>query len=189
MDWKSVKGVGNVALNEFTPAEVAAMTGLGADLQRVWRRRGQLLAPSEGQAGIDAEEVAAVAVRYSLSKFGFSPSDTILISREAAPHVLFYALLSDSGAADVRGPLKRIAEMASRFDEDERVAMAISGVSEAVTHLCSVGPPKVGFANDAAKMLAEERYPELLSVDLALIGHKLINATTKPLFLIDVSEA
>ncbi len=188
MKTRFVEGVGNVGLSYFTPAEVAAMTGLGADLQRVWRRRDQLAAPAEGQIGIDAEEVAAVAVRHALTTFGFSPTDTLSISREAASQVLFYALLSDTGAADIRGPLKRIAEIAGQFEQDERIAMAISGITQPITHLWSAGPPAVEFANDAAAMLSEERYPVMLVIDLALMGHKLVRASTKPLFLIDVTS-
>ena len=78
--------------------------------------------------------------------------------------------------------------MAERLDEGERVAMAISGISEAKTHLYSTAPPTVEFANEAAGMLSEERYPAMLVIDLALIGHRLVHASRKPLFLIDVSK-
>lgn len=56
MDWRKIQSVGRVALNQFSPEEVARMTGLSVELRRVWWRRGHLPARSESRASFDARE-------------------------------------------------------------------------------------------------------------------------------------
>jgi len=186
MDWRDIKGMGRVGLNDFSPGDVAAMTGLSTDLQRVWRRRGHLPARSESRASFDARDVAAIAVRHELARMGFSPPDTVEIGIKAAPLVLFYALLSGDGAADLRGGLKRLAEIAERFAQDEKVAKSISGVDHPYRYLWSSSPPMIEFVDDACAMLSADRFSAMLVLDLAVIGHQLVANSPKALFTIEV---
>lgn len=187
MDWREIQGVGRVALGQFSPGEVASITGLSADLQRVWRRRGHLPARSGSHASFDARDVAAIAVRHDLTRMGFAPPDTVEIGRLSAPIVLYFALLSSDGAAHLQGGFKRIAEITQRLIDDETLAMLISEVRKPRRYVLITEPPAWEFVDDAAATLSEERFPAMLVLDLALIGQRLVTQNPKPLFLIDVA--
>lgn len=187
MDWQDIDGVGRVALNHFSAKEVAAATGLSTELQRVWRRRGHLPSCGEGRASFDSNEVATIAVRHDLTRFGFSPPETIEIGRLSGPIVLYFALLTSAGAANLRGDLKRVADISQRFAQDDEMARIIARVQRPRRFLFSSHPPELDFVDDAAATLSEERFPAMLILDLALIGQRLVTQNTKPLFLIDVA--
>jgi len=187
MDWREIQGIGRVALGQFSPGEVAGITGLSADLQRVWRRRGHLPARTGSHASFDARDVAALAVRHDLARMGFAPPDTVEIGRLAAPIVLYFALLSSDGAAHLQGRFKRIAQITQRLTDDEKLAMVISEVRKPWRYVLITDPPAWEFVGDAAATLSEERFPAMLVLDLALIGQRLVIENPKPLFLIDVA--
>ena len=186
MDWQDIDGVGRVALNQFSPKEVAAATGLSTELQRVWRRRGHLPSCGEGRASFDSSEVAAIAVRHDLTRFGFAPPETIEIGRLAGPIVLYFSLLNSAGAANLRGELKRVAEISQRFAQDDQLARLIACVQRPRRFVFSTHPPELDFLDDAASTLSDERFPAMLVLDLAVIGRRLVADNPKPLFLIDM---
>lgn len=187
MDWREIRGVGRVALGQFSPREVASMTGLSTELQRVWRRRGHLPARSGSHARFDARDVAAIAVRHDLTRMGFAPPDTVEIGRLSASIVLYFALLSSDGAAYFQGSFKRIAEITQRLVDDSEMAMLIAEVTEERRYILISDPPAWEFVDDAAAVLSDERYTAMLLLDLAMIGRRLIADNPKPLFLIDVA--
>lgn len=187
MEWRNIDGVGRVAFNQLSPRELAQATGLSADLQRVWRRRGHLPVRNQSRAVFDAEDVAAIMVRYELSKLGVAPGDASLVSDVAAPILLYFVLLSSDFAFDIRGGLKRWAEIAEQFEEDDDIARRISGVSHAPRYLWSANLPEFQFVEDFAAILLAERYPAMLLLDLAVVGGNLAANSPKPLFLIDVA--
>ena len=121
-------------------------------------------------------------------RFGFAPPDTKTIGQSAVSIVLYFALLTDIGAAELRGGFKRIAETAQRFSKDDEMARLISGAQDAPRYLLSVNPPKVELLHDVCANLSEERSPAMLVMDLALIGQRLVKHNSKALFLIDMAE-
>lgn len=186
MDWQDIAGVGRVTMSRFSAKEVDATTGLSTELQRVWRRRGHLPSCGEGRASFDSNEVAAIAVRHELARFGFAPSDTIEVGRLACPIVLYFALLTSAGAINLRGDRKRVAEVSQRFAQDDEMARAIARVQWPRRYLCSSDPPALDFVDDAATVLSDERFPAMFVLDLALIGQRLVAQNAKPLFFVDV---
>ncbi len=186
MDWQDIAGVGRVTMSRFSAKEVDATTGLSTELQRVWRRRGHLPSCGEGRASFDSSEVAAIAVRHELTRFGFAPHETIEIGRLAGPLVLYFALLTSAGAVNLRGDLKLVAGLSQRFAQDDEIARRVAGVQCPRRFICSSHPPEIDFVDDASAILSEERFPAMLIVDLALIGQRLVTQNTKPLFLIDI---
>jgi len=189
MEWINVEGVGRVALNAFSPGELEAATGLTADMQRVWRRRGHLPARDGGRASFDAREAAAIAVRLELARFGVPPSDTIDVGDRAAVAVLHSALLSRSRTAELRGPLADVARVATRLADDDRLADSITGSNGSGRYLWASSPSKLEFIDDFATMVSEERFAAMLVLDLTVIGVHLADQASKPLFLIDVCGA
>ena len=188
MNWKEVEGLGKVALNEFSPGELEVATGLSADMQRVWRRRGHLPARTGGRSTFDAREVAAIAVRHELARLGVPPSDTSEAGESAAPTVLYSALVSREGAADVRGSFQRLATVSAQFAEDDAIAARLSGSEGGRRYLWTNDPPEFHFEDDFAMLLAEERLSGIVLLDLTVVGLRLVENAPKPLFLIDVTD-
>lgn len=186
MDWTKVDGVGRVTLNTFSPGELEVATGLAADLQRVWRRRGHLPTRDGARASFDAREAAAIAVRLELARFGLPPSDTVDVSDRAAGAVLHSALLSRSRTAELRGPFSDVARVAKRLADDDRLADLITGSNGSGRYLWASSPSKLEFIDDFATMISEERFAAMLVLDLAVIGVHLADRASKPLFIIDV---
>lgn len=189
MNWTEVEGVGRVTLNTFSPGELEVATGLGADMQRVWRRRGHLPARDGGRASFDAREAAAIAVRLELARFGVPPSDTISAGDRAAGAVLHSALLSKSQTAELRGPFADVARVAKRLADDDRLADSITGSNGGSRYLWGSSPSTLEFIDDFATMISEERFAAMLVLDLTVIGVHLADRASKPLFLIDVDGA
>jgi hypothetical protein len=188
MHWQDIEGVGRVAPNEFSPRELEIATGLTADLQRVWRRRGHLPARAASRASFDAYEVAAIAVRYELARRGIAPSETFPVGREAAPVVLYSALLSGHGAAELRGGFQRLAAVANEFSDNDRIAVLIAGTNAERRYLWTADPPAFSFVADIMSVIHEERFPGMIVIDLTVIGIELVAKAPKPLFLIDVAD-
>lgn len=186
MEWSEVRGVGRVAFNVFSPGELEAATGLTADLQRVWRRRGHLPAREGARSSFDAREAAAIAVRLELARFGVAPSETMELGEAAAATVLHSALLSRSSAAEVRGAFDRVAQVAASFVEDDRIATAVTGADGGGRYLWGQMPSQFEFAKDIAPIISEDRIAAMLVLDLTVIGIRLADRAPKPLFLIDV---
>jgi len=189
MDWTKIHGVGRVTLNTFSPGELEVATGLAADLQRVWRRRGHLPTRDGARASFDAREAAAIAVRLELARFGVPPSDTIDVGDRAAGAVLHSALLSRSHTAELRGPFTEVARVATRLANDDKVADAITGSNGSGRYLWASSPLKLEFVDDFTAMVSEERFAAMLVLDLTVIGVHLADRASKPLFLIDVDGA
>lgn len=184
MDWTELDGVGRCAYNAFSPSELETATGLTADMQRVWRRRGHLPARDGGRASFDAREAAAIAVRLELARFCVPPSDTIGIGDEAAGTVLYSALLSRSHAAEVRGPFDQVAKVAANFAADDRLACAVSGADASRRYLWGHTPSELEFTHDIGEVLFAERFSAMLVLDLTVIGVRLAERAPKPLFLV-----
>lgn len=189
MEWTEVEGVGRVGFNAFSPSELEIATGLTADMQRVWRRRGHLPARDGGRASFDAREAAAIAVRLELARFGVPPSDTVDVGNRAAGAVLHSALLSRSHTAELRGPFAEVARVAKRLADDDRLADSITGSDGSGRYLWAGTPSKLEFIDDIATMISEERFAAMLVLDLTVIGVHLADQASKPLFIIDVGGA
>ncbi|WP_448659524.1 hypothetical protein ACPVPU_03410 [Sphingomonas sp. CJ99] len=189
MDWTKLEGIGLVAFNVFTPGELETATGLTADMQRVWRRRGQLLACDGARARFNADQVAAIAVRFELARFGVSPSETTAIGERAARTVLHSALLSRSRAAQVRGPFDEVATVAATFANDHRLADVVAGADGSGRYLIALSPSDFEFVDDVASLLSDEGHSAILILDLTVVGIRLADRSPKPLFIIDVGRA
>jgi hypothetical protein len=189
MEWIKVDGVGSVAFNVFSPGELEAATGLTADMQRVWRRRGHLPARDGGRASFDAREAAAIAVRLELARFGIPPSDTLDVGDKAAGTVLHSALLSRSQTAELRGPIADVARVAALLAVDDALADSITASNSGGRYLWASSLSRLEFVDDIATIISQERFAGITLLDLTVIGVHLADRASKPLFLIDVGGA
>lgn len=89
----------------FSPAELAACTGLSPSMQRDWRRHGHLRSEYRGSATFSARELAEVRLMVLMRQMGLGPSKSRSLADLVAPSVLWLALADwpESWAVDGRG--------------------------------------------------------------------------------------
>lgn len=178
----------DMAFGQFSPKELAKISGLPSALQRVWRKRGYLPAQS-GTSIFTSLQVAEYAVRYSLGRYGLSPSETAAISSTAARTVLWYALLNHYGACEVRGELPDIEQFLSKFSADHQLAEALSGASAAQRFIVSTDGATPRLSDEDVKPADPGVHIAYLVVDLGAIAAKLTREAGKPLIIVNLGSA
>lgn len=173
---------------EFSPGALARMTGFSQDLQRVWRRRGQI-APLDGsRARYSSVEVAELFVRHQLSLWGVSPENTSKIGARAGRTALYFALLNVEGACEVCGDDAEVARFLEAFDCDDWLAQELSGSSQTARYLwrgdCGVST----FEADIQKVFGRERSVSICCIDLAALGTRLGNLAERPILSVTLQK-
>lgn len=90
---------------EFSPAEVARITGLSQDQQRDWRRRGVLVMSVEGRAVFRSTNVAEVLVRKELQACGVPLTEAQGAVALATLTVVDFAAMWDGGDYEPLSPI------------------------------------------------------------------------------------
>ncbi|MCL6740576.1 hypothetical protein LZ518_05450 [Sphingomonas sp. RB56-2] len=171
-----------VSYTEFSPGELSQMTGFSQDLQRVWRKRGQLAGSSGKTARFNVLKVAELFVRHELSLWGISPKDSIVVGSEAAPNVLYFALLNGDGACQVTGTLSQAEKFIAEFAGGDEIAREMSGCTDNSRFIWSPQRNDFRMAADMGPLLAQEIHTSILVLDLGAMGTTLANRATRPLF-------
>jgi hypothetical protein len=107
-----------ITLAVYTPADLERISGLRTDMQRVWRRRGQLPTLGSGHARFSIQEVVEITFRYAMSKIGIPPSELKLDLAEATRAAKVHAVFAHGGC-EVIGPAEVIDTFISNFAEDD----------------------------------------------------------------------
>ena len=173
--------------NEFTPGEVARITGLSASLQRVWRKRGHIVFGDRATARFNSRDVAELFVRYQLSLLGTPPGESEDIGCLAAQIVLWFALLHSDGAAEVTGIPEHVEWFTEEFQRNDTFVHHMTGKPVVKRYLFRPPGGKLVFVDDVRLILNEEAHFALACVDLGAIGFHLAEEARKPLFNIDAS--
>lgn len=166
---------------EFTPGEVSLMTGLSQELQRVWRRRGQIAAANGATARFDALKVAELFVRHELSLWGCSPKETTIIGSRTAPTILYFALLNGDGACQIMATLGQAEKFIAEFTEEDGFIRKMSGCEDTSRFICGNDKHDFSMAADMASVLAEELRTSILVLDLQLLGTTLADRAPRAL--------
>jgi hypothetical protein len=101
----------------YTPADLERISGLRTDMQRVWRRRGQLPALQSGHARFSIQEVVEITFRYAMSKIGIPPSELKLDLAEATRAAKLHAVFAHGGC-EIIGPADVVDTFVWNFAED-----------------------------------------------------------------------
>jgi len=188
MEWRVIPGVvGRSAFSQFSAKDLGLAIGLPDDADYTWLSHSDFPQIGQNEEIFDSVDLAAISVRYELSKIGVLPPETAALDDDISRLVLYYALLSNDQAAWVRGGLRRISQIAGQFHLDDDVARRISGTEARWRYIWSTSPPNLDFAIDFGAILAAERFSAMLVLDLAVIGRNLATNSPKPLFIIDTS--
>lgn len=174
---------------EFKPREVHKLTGMAPALQRLWRRRGQMPLSDGDAQPITVHVVAEIYVRHQLGLGGLPPSESANIAAEAAPIVLWFALLNTEGACAVVGSKNEVAEFIDQFAHDHELATQISGISseKAYRYLYRYGGRGTfQFAMDEKAVFNSRKFTLLSILDLEEIGTLLGSRAGRPLLTVEI---
>lgn len=179
------------AFAEFKPGEVQKLTGMAPALQRLWKKRGQMPLGVGNPEPITARVVAEIYVRHQLGLGGLPPSESANIAAEAAPIVLWFALLNTEGACAVEGPKNEVAGFIDQFAYNHQLATQISGISpeKAYRYLYRYGGKgSFQFAMDEKAVFGSSKFTLLSMLDLEEIGTLLGRRAGRPLMTVEISS-
>jgi hypothetical protein len=173
--------------SSFSAAEVAAITGMPLNLQRVWRSRGQLPGGIGKQARFSSQDVAEILVRHHLALNGIPPSESDVIGRDAARQVLCFALMDSGGACEVLGLADHAQHFLQLFMDKAELAQELAGVSSIAQYLWRCEGGELMLVSDLANITDERRAISGSFVDLEVAADQLVERAGRPLFSINVS--
>jgi hypothetical protein len=171
----------------FSAAEVATITGMPMNLQRVWRSRKQLPGGSGKQARFSSREVAEIQVRHRLAMNGIPPGDSADVGRDAARQIVCFALMNSGGACEVLGQVDHAQQFLDLFREDISLAQELAGVSSIAPFLWRGDGGELTLVSDLAKLIDERGSISGFFVDLEVAADQLVERAGRPLFSINVS--
>ena len=178
----------SISLVEFTPAEIGRASGLSVDLQRVWRRRGQLPDRQGHHARFNVFDVASIMVRYALSRRGVTPTDSIDLGTLAAPSVVWCALMHADGVCEVRGEPGVVEEFEAAYFEDATLINRLAGVSQGdvYRYLVAFDGESPVLDNDIGLMIEGAGAESGFFISLDILGMRLVDRIGKPLMVVQI---
>lgn len=167
----------------YTPKELEEITGLSTDMQRVWRRRGQLPAIRAGHARFTPTEAIEIAIRYALSKVGLSPSESRIMETHSIGGAIYHALRSADGTCEIVGPESSVAQFRTEFEDSEDLAMQLAGWPEATNYLILDDEDRLRVVDDANDVF-DWVGMTIVAVDLRVVGTRLVELGRKPIMAV-----
>ena len=178
---------------QFTPAEAERITGLSADMQRTWRKRGLLPLKEGVRSTFDALELASMRVRVKLAKQGFPPSKHDALSDKFARIVLWHALMDVHQACEVRGEDDDVAAFRKEFEDGEAVISRLVDISVEHVHQfwVALDSGEAEFQSDLTEFLTGERQDSEVGffIDFLQVGRRLGRKAGRALVVVDTSPA
>jgi hypothetical protein len=175
----------------YTPGDLEQISGLRTDMQRVWRRRGQLPALESGHARFSIQEVVEITFRYAMSKIGIPPSELKLDLSEATRAAKFHAVFAHGGC-EVIGPPDEVDTFIRTFAEDHELGISLVESQDA----SSLKPSSYMVLNewhetrivDDAEHLVRDTDELNIVFNLALVGARLVERGRKPVLTVRFQE-
>lgn len=181
-----------IELAVYTPADLERISGLRTDMQRVWRRRGQLPALEAGHARFSIQEVVEITFRYAMSKIGIPPSELKLDLVEATRAAKLHAVFAHGGC-EVIGPPEEVDAFIRDFAEDggEFAISLVEGREasslKSSTYLVLNEWHDTRIVDDPEHLM---RATDELNIvfNLALVGARLVERGRKPVLTVHFPE-
>lgn len=173
---------------EFTSTETCNIVGMSPALLRLWRSRGQVCGGGGKSGTFDAREAAELLIKYELSKFGVSPSDSGEVSCKAAQIMLWFALLNHDGTCEAIGTAADTDHFIEQFKVDDSAAALLTDKPDFYQFIVlgTDGEPRLckELTDD---MLAFSSSRSICVVSLQKATSDLALGARRPLFTVDVS--
>ena len=182
--------VKNIA-REFSPAEVATITGVSTTLQRDWRRRGVLPERrSEGWSRFDVSDVIEIAVLKFFADAGFGVKSVLDVSSLATLPVM--DLLGKApGARAYEG---EASDWLRAEIEERGTVRGAHGRYLAIAHAPGPKPDempptvRVETLADLAEYLDGDDYEGATILDFEKLAARIVERAGLPLFVIEVEN-
>ena len=167
----------------YSAGDLAHISGLTQDMQRLWRRRGHLPDIGPGHARFTPTDVIKITIRYALSKMGVSPNQSPAIADIAIAGALFHAIISHSGACEVIGPSREVDQFLSDFELND-FATDLAGHPTHSNYLIwdEDGEHRV---IDSDELIFDETTILVAGVDLRVVGARLMIRGRKPIVTLE----
>lgn len=173
---------------EFTSTEACNIVGMSPSLLRLWRSRGQVCGGGGKSGTFDVRELAELMIKYELSKFGVSPSDSGEVSCKAAQIILWFALLNSDGTCEAIGTEADTDRFIERFRNDESVAAMLTAEPEFYQFIVKSSEGDLRFYKELTdELLAFNSTRSIYVVSLQKAARDLAIGARRPLFTVDVS--
>jgi hypothetical protein len=168
---------------------MAEITGLSPEMQRVWRRRGQLPEGEGSPVRFTGGEAAEVMIRYELSRFGVPPSESADIGKKAAAMVMWFALLGSDGACEVFGHEDDIDQFLEEFDRSHALAADLAGAAALARYVWRASGDELDFVSDLQEVGLFGDFLSGFFIDLAHAGTRLAEVAGRPLLTVEIEPA
>lgn len=168
----------------YSPRELAEISGLSTDMQRVWRKRGQLAPSSSGHARFQPVEVIEISIRYALSKLGVALADVPPIGSLPINAVIYHALLNSDGACELVGPVPEVNSFLNQFKEDHGLAFALAGKPSCSNYLILDDEDRVRIL-DNPQQVFDGMGASIIVIDLQVIGCRLVERGRKAIMTVE----
>lgn len=168
----------------YSPGELAQISGLSTDMQRVWRKRGQLPPLASGHARYQPMDVIEISIRYALSKLGVALSDVPPIGSLPVKAVIYHALLNSDGACELIGPASKIDAFMDEFRENHELAMAVAGNPSHSNYLILDDQDRVRVLDDPQHVF-DGMGASIIAIDLQVIAQRIMERGRKPIITVE----
>jgi len=167
----------------YTPSELEQISGLGADMQRVWRRRGQLPSHGSGHARFTIAEVVEITLRVALSRAGMPPGEVVPNLAGAASAAMHHAIFCH-GAVEVIGPAGEVEQFLRTFEEDQgNLGTFLIGNPEWAAYLVLNDRHDARIVAEPSEIMAEDEELNIV-FNLALVGARMVERGRKPIVVV-----
>lgn len=167
----------------YAPGELERISGLSADMQRVWRRRGQLPYRGSGHARFTIAEVVEITLRVSLSRTGVPPGESVPDLSEAASAAMHHSIFCH-GAVEVIGPAGDVEHFSRMFDEDGgQLGSFLVGNPRRSTYLVLNDRHETRVVDEPGELVGNDEELNLV-FNLALLGARLVERGRKPVVIV-----
>lgn len=172
----------------YTPAELERISGLSADMQRVWRRRGQLHSQGSGHARFTISEVIQITLRTSLSRAGIPPGQEGLDLEGATSAAMFHAVFCH-GAVEVIGPAPEVDHFLRIFEDDDgQLGTFLVGNPASSNYLVLNDRHETRIVDEPHDLVATDEELNFI-FNLALLGARLVERGRKPVITVRIPDA
>ena len=173
-----------LTLASYSPRELAQISGLSTDMQRVWRKRGQLPPLASGHARFQPTEVIEISIRYTLSKLGVALADVPPIGSLPIKAVIYHALLNSDGACELVGSAPEVNLFVDEFEKDHGLAFALTGKPSCSNYLILDNDDRVRVLDDPRDVF-DGMGASIIAIDLQVIGRHLVERGRKAIMTVE----
>lgn len=184
---EALLGGASITYAEYSPGDLERISGLSTDMQRVWRRRGQLPRLQSGHARFSISEVIEITFRYALSKAGIPPSEVNIDLSGATCAAKFHAVFNHGGC-EIIGPADEVDLFLKVFAEDAgQLGSFLADNPPASNYMVLNEWHEARIVDDPYQLVHDSEELNLV-FNLALVGGRLVERGRKPVLTVRLRD-